>query len=229
MNNLARFDEDGIELLIDTETGEVYASQAGYARMSGANYTTVKKRVERLKGGDILAFKTAEILTSKGLQTATLIPLSRCIDWTLADYNQTPTQALFDRLKGFYRATGKPLDGLIALHELNKGTTSKLTGAKREKQIQLAYHEKYGGAMEVPVQFGRIDLLTDSTIYEFKFYPEYKNCLGQLLAYDDCFKDRRTLVAVLFGVPKSLNFDGTECTRVAALFAKHEIRVKFLR
>lgn len=35
MTNLARFENDGIELVIDTNTGEAFASQTGYARMSG--------------------------------------------------------------------------------------------------------------------------------------------------------------------------------------------------
>lgn len=61
MESLTRFDKGGIELIINTATGEAYASQIGYARMSGVNYSTVKKRIERLKGGDINTFKTAEI------------------------------------------------------------------------------------------------------------------------------------------------------------------------
>ena len=74
MTNLTRFDQDGIELVIDTVTGAAYASQAGYARMSGVNYSTVKKRVERLKGGDSLTLETTEIQTIGGLQEVTLLP-----------------------------------------------------------------------------------------------------------------------------------------------------------
>ncbi len=85
MNNLTRFDNDGIELVIDTQTGEAFASQAGYARMSGVNYTTIKKRVERIKGGDSFVLKTAEIQTAGGLQEVTLLPADLIYEWAFQD------------------------------------------------------------------------------------------------------------------------------------------------
>lgn len=44
MTNLARFQQNGIELVIDTATGAAYATQSGYARMSGLSQQAINKR-----------------------------------------------------------------------------------------------------------------------------------------------------------------------------------------
>ena len=44
--NLTRFDNDGIELIIDTQTGEAFSTQAGYTRMSELSQQAVNKRSE---------------------------------------------------------------------------------------------------------------------------------------------------------------------------------------
>lgn len=85
MNNLTRFENDGIELMINTQTGEAFASQAGYARMSGVAYNTVRKRVERLKGSDSIVLETTEIQTAGGLQEVTLLPADLVYDWMCED------------------------------------------------------------------------------------------------------------------------------------------------
>lgn len=54
MSNLTRFENDGVELVIDTKTGEAFATQAGYVRMSGKSKSTVSDRVSRaVWAGDI--------------------------------------------------------------------------------------------------------------------------------------------------------------------------------
>ena len=83
--SLTRFEQNGIELVINTETGEAFASLAGYSRMSGVDYSTLRKRVQRLKGGDNLELKTAEILTVKGLQAVTLVPANLIFKWAMGD------------------------------------------------------------------------------------------------------------------------------------------------
>jgi phage antirepressor YoqD-like protein len=94
MNNLARYENNGIELIINTSTGESFASLAGYARMSGVNYSTIRKRYERLKGSDINSIKTAEVFTQGGLQVVTLIPEELIIEWLPKDNPQMATQLM---------------------------------------------------------------------------------------------------------------------------------------
>ena len=77
--SLQRFEIDGIELLIDTQTGESFASAKGYARMSGRDYDTIKKRCQR--GGQV----NAEIPTEQGLKWGTLIPEDLICQWLPLD------------------------------------------------------------------------------------------------------------------------------------------------
>jgi hypothetical protein len=85
-----RFDKDGIELIIDTVTGESFASINGYARMSGKDASTISRR---LKGIATESSKTAEILTAQGLRTVVLIPESLIAEWLPKD-NPTLTSQL---------------------------------------------------------------------------------------------------------------------------------------
>jgi hypothetical protein len=83
MTSLTRFESNnGIELVIDTLTGEAFATQSGYARMSGKDRTTI---VRRCQGCVDKGIKTAETLTPGGLQRCVLIPADTVFDWLLVD------------------------------------------------------------------------------------------------------------------------------------------------
>jgi hypothetical protein len=66
---LIRFEQDGLELVIDQASGEVYASQAATARMCGVSESTIT----RWKGVAQVKVLQAEILTPGGLQGVALI------------------------------------------------------------------------------------------------------------------------------------------------------------
>lgn len=83
-SSLQRFDQDGIELIINTETDESFASQAGYARMSGVDYSTIRKRVERL-GVTFEPLKRSQIETVDGFRAVTLIPEDLICQWLIKD------------------------------------------------------------------------------------------------------------------------------------------------
>ena len=81
-SSLQRFDHDGIELIIDTQTGESFATVRGYARMSGKTHTTI---LRRLKLVDPDALNHAQILTTTGLKTGALIPEDLICQWLPKD------------------------------------------------------------------------------------------------------------------------------------------------
>ena len=222
--SLQRFDHDGIELIIDTQTGESFATVRGYARMSGKTHTTILRRLKVVDSG---VLNHAQIQTAGGLQQSRLIPINIVTSMLLNDYNQTPTQKLFKSLVAIYKHQGLDTSG-FDLHDFNKDKSRVLKVCDREKQIQLAYQSRYGGVIEHSTANGRIDLLTDTTIYEFKSFKNYKDCLGQLLAYHDCIPEAK-LVAVLFGVPKAITFNSPECKRIESLLNKYGITAEFLR
>jgi hypothetical protein len=74
--------DNGIELVIDTSTGEAFATQAGYARMSGVSKQAVSKRFLSVNQEGL---KTAEIVTASGLQGVNLIPAKLVYRWSLKD------------------------------------------------------------------------------------------------------------------------------------------------
>ncbi|WP_107670356.1 hypothetical protein [Cyanothece sp. BG0011] len=90
--NLTRFDgENGIELVIDVNTGESFATVSGYARMSGINRTTVQMRVKDVNSD--LA-KTAEIQTQGGLQGVRLLSEDLICEWLPKDNPKMATQLM---------------------------------------------------------------------------------------------------------------------------------------
>lgn len=91
VGNLQRFDRDGIELVIDTRTGEAFATARGYARMSGIGVSGISKRLK--KGVSFDSVKTAEIETPGGVQGVSLIPEAVISDW-IVDDNPTLAKAM---------------------------------------------------------------------------------------------------------------------------------------
>jgi hypothetical protein len=81
-NSLSVFNNDGLELVIDTNTGEAFATQSGYARMSGKDRTTI---VKRCQGCEPETIKKAEIITAGGLQGCELIPAKIVFRWLMKD------------------------------------------------------------------------------------------------------------------------------------------------
>jgi hypothetical protein len=101
MNELTRFENDGIEVLIDMATGESFASASGYARMCGKSQSTISKRLKgmnfeqpdelkaiatkRLKGMNFRAGDKIQVETPGGLQEVTLIPALLAFQWAIKD------------------------------------------------------------------------------------------------------------------------------------------------
>ena len=89
--SLQRFDHDGIELIIDTQTGESFATVRGYARMSGKTHTTI---LRRLKVVDSDVLNHAQIQTAGGLQGGALIPEDLICQWLPKDNPAMASQVL---------------------------------------------------------------------------------------------------------------------------------------
>lgn len=83
-SSLQRFDHDGIELIINTETGESFASISGYARMSGKIPSTISRRLT-MSGLRERGLEQAQIQTAVGLQGGALIPEDLICQWLIKD------------------------------------------------------------------------------------------------------------------------------------------------
>lgn len=89
--NLVCFEQDGIELYIDTVTGESFASKRGYARMSNKDESTIRKRLQGY--GDNLV-KRVEVQTQGGLQGADLITEALVCEWLPKDNPDMATKLM---------------------------------------------------------------------------------------------------------------------------------------
>ena len=86
-SSLQRFDHDGIELIINTETGESFASISGYARMSGKIPSTISRRLT-MSGLREKGLEQAQIETVSGLRTVALIPEDVICQWLIKDNHE---------------------------------------------------------------------------------------------------------------------------------------------
>lgn len=83
MSSLTRFEKNGIELVINTETGEAFATISGYARMQGKAQSTISERVEKLYWKTEI--KTAELNTGYGFKLYRLILAQIVGEWAIDD------------------------------------------------------------------------------------------------------------------------------------------------
>jgi hypothetical protein len=74
MSNLTRYDNNGLELVINTTTGEAFASISAGARMTDKSQPTISRYVNgTLKGHTQMTLLKAEINTPGGLQGGELL------------------------------------------------------------------------------------------------------------------------------------------------------------
>jgi hypothetical protein len=89
MLNLKAFNNDGLELIVNTETGECFASIRALARMIDKSSSTVNDYVNGgFKTARKMDLKTAEIITPTGLKTARLLNENQILE-VVSKYNPT--------------------------------------------------------------------------------------------------------------------------------------------
>ena len=91
MSNLSVFSHDGVEIIINTATGESFCSVSGYARMSGKDKGTISRR---LKGVAKESVETDEILTPGGIQGVALITEKIFKKWIIRDNPELAEQMM---------------------------------------------------------------------------------------------------------------------------------------
>lgn len=92
MNNIIKKEEttlqtfktdDGLEIIIDTKTGESFASIKGYSRIGNISPAGIRKRLK--SSGNYSEDKQAEILTNNGLRLGYLITEDLIAEWLPKD------------------------------------------------------------------------------------------------------------------------------------------------
>lgn len=86
---------------------------------------------------------------------------------------------------------------------LSQSAHSKDSQEAKEKDIQNRIAADFSGATEVGTPAGRIDVLTDSEVIEVKAAQNWKNAIGQVLAYQTYYPEKTPRVH-LFGSKKGI-------------------------
>ena len=73
---LVQYSRDGLEFLIDESSGKAYASTRGLARLVGKSVSTIRY----WKGAQKIQPKSAETLTTKGIQGAQIFDESQIME-----------------------------------------------------------------------------------------------------------------------------------------------------
>lgn len=81
--------DDGLEIIIDTNTGESFASQRGYARIGNISETAVRKRLQKLANSNLV--KKAEMNTGYGFKVANLLTEDLIAEWLPKDNPEMAT------------------------------------------------------------------------------------------------------------------------------------------
>ena len=152
VTNLERFDSNGIELIINTTTGESFASKRGYARMAEKDESTIRRRLKAVCKNSII---TAQIPTAGGLQVTDLIPMDLVINWLLSDKPsllpnlintiQKSTGKIYHVPKSKVIKPNKPRKGFIYLIQVGELDIVKIgysnNPIKRLNDLQISHYE----------------------------------------------------------------------------------------
>lgn len=134
MDSLTVFNNNGIELVINEQTKEIFATQNGYARMSGLTKQAISKRI---KGVNQTEIKTAEIQTLGGLQGVNLIPASLVFEWSLKDnLDLAKAMGTAGATAYLFRLAGYRIDAQLA-EVSTPQSEQKVLPLSRETQAQL--------------------------------------------------------------------------------------------
>lgn len=141
---------DGVELIINQQSGESFATQRGYARMSGINQSTVSRRCKKGDAENII--ENARVQTKQAIRDdATLIPEPTILDWLrkdnpqlLTSFAQLGLRATLHKWAGFEvnsSAQQVPQSYLEALKATVKAEEARLQEKVEKEQVQASLED----------------------------------------------------------------------------------------
>ena len=139
ITNYQRYDNDGIELVINTQTGEGFATISGYARMAGKAKSTISERFGKLD------LEEAETLTATGLKKVRLVNEDLITQWLPKDCPESASQLLKLGVRVFlHKLAGFEVQSTAVTPSFDPSSLTRLDilklaiAAEEELQIELA-------------------------------------------------------------------------------------------
>jgi len=146
--SLTRYENNGIELIINTATGESFASVSGYARLSGKAKSTISERFGKLE------LEVAEIETTSGVKTVRLIPEELIVEWLPKDNPVMATQLMrigvrvyLHKLAGF-EVISTATNPQIELPKTYLEALKALVASEEQKQLLEAQNKQLEGTIK---------------------------------------------------------------------------------
>lgn len=91
VSNLQLFNNEGLELIINSETGESFSTVSGYARMSGKDKSTISRRLDTVAEYFV---NNTQIQTKTGFKSVALIPEDLMVEWLPKDNPEMATKMM---------------------------------------------------------------------------------------------------------------------------------------
>ncbi|NEP61453.1 MAG: hypothetical protein F6K31_31630 [Symploca sp. SIO2G7] len=173
--------EDGIEIVINTQTGEAFCTINGYSRMSGKAKSSIHDRLKTVQGNEC---NNAEIPTIKGMREVSLIPLDLALSFLAIDKPSCVKNVI--EIVEFVTQKRPELPSFAL--------KTKKQYKSPEKQVQKRLAQSLRGKIEVQCKSGSIDVLTDTQIIEVKKCKDWKHAIGQVLVYQLEYPDRQSRI-----------------------------------
>lgn len=191
-----------IEGLMD-EIGDYYVAIPQIAELFSIPIKHASRDIKALLGKEDVEFIKLKTELHSGEVNA--ITLDQLFKISLAWYNKKPEKPQIDFCLAIAEYLGIDTEALKQLHSHNKHKGPRENTKQEEKNVQLAYQARLGGKIEYSTPMGRVDLLTDDSLYEFKHCSKFKEAIGQVLTYKR-YVSVKYLYIVLFGCPKDFKY-----------------------
>lgn len=168
MDNLTRFDGDGIEIFIN-QGGESFSSIRGVARMAGKD----DRQIRRFITADNISVINTKVPTATGLKTASLLSENDIVI-ILAEYN---VERLMEFAKLGIRTALHQIAGYQNISTLVLAKPKSLLDLSPTKLYQLATHQLLveSGEKPDPELVNGIDLEYLSVTSDAAFYAYHRN------------------------------------------------------
>lgn len=141
VSNLQLFNNEGLELIINSETGESFSTVSGYARMSGKARSTLTERLSKLP------VITTEVNTGGGVQGVRLISEDLMVEWLPKDNPEMATKMMKAGIRVFLHTLAGYNVSSNAVQKFKTPQTylealKALVATEEEKQILLLENQQ---------------------------------------------------------------------------------------
>lgn len=181
-----------------TADGTFYIGIPQIAEQFQLDKNQASREFKRLMGENYHFIKLKTLFNSQAVKAMTIDDFYKL---SLILYNKNPNRSRLDICTAIAKYLGKDIELLKILHSFNLKNGEK-EGQERERNLQLTYLSRLGGKIEVTTPVGRVDLVTDDSLYEFKNWKGFKEALGQVLSYKRYIKVKNYYI-VLFNCPEN--------------------------